>query len=137
MRLMLVGASPISGDVLDFLKVCMCCDLIEGYGMTETGAGSCITFPGDKQTGIVGGPVQNCKIKLRDIPEMDYYHTNNPPKGEICFWGGSIMKGYFKSPQKTSEAMRSNWLLSGDVGMVYPNGAIKIVDRVKNIFKLS
>jgi len=68
---------------------------------------------------------------------MNYYHTSNPPKGEICFCGGSIMKGYFKTPEKTAEAMRGDWLLSGDVGMIYPNGAIQIIDRVKNIFKLS
>jgi len=56
-RLMLTGASPINGEVMDFLKIAMCCEFIQGYGMTETGAASCLTYPGDKQTGIVGGPV--------------------------------------------------------------------------------
>lgn len=137
-RFMITGSAPIAGEVLDFLKICFSCDLVEGYGMTETCAGSVTTFPGDPMSGIVGGPLQNVKIKLRDLPEMGYLSTNDPPKGEVCFWGTSIMKQYFKNPEKTAEAVSEDgWLYSGDVGMVFPNGAIKIVDRAKNIFKLS
>ena len=53
-------------------------------------------------------------------------------------WGPSIMKGYFKNPEKTAEALTpDSWLMSGDVGAILPNGALKIIDRAKNIFKLS
>lgn len=73
---------------------------------------------------------------------MNYYHTgvegDPTPKGEVMMWGPSVMKGYFKNPEKTSEALTADgWLLSGDVGAVMPNGALKIIDRAKNIFKLS
>ena len=68
---------------------------------------------------------------------MGYMSTDDPPRGEVCFWGPSIMKGYYKNPEKTIEAFHGDWLLSGDVGMVLPNGNIKIIDRAKNIFKLS
>ena len=68
---------------------------------------------------------------------MGYSSQATPPKGEICFWGPCIMKGYFKNPEKTNEAFHNDWLLSGDVGMIEPNGAIRIIDRAKNIFKLS
>lgn len=140
-RLMLTGSAPISGEVLDFLKVCFCCPIIEGYGMTETSAGSFTTLPGDAVSGHVGGPQPNVKIRLKDVPEMGYLSTNPEPAGECVFWGPSIMTGYFKNPEKTAEAFdgppENGWLKSGDVVKVFPNGTIKIVDRAKNIFKLS
>lgn len=123
-RLMLTGSAPISGEVLEFLKICFCCNLAEGYGMTETSAGSCLVKDGDPRVGYVGGPVCNVKIRVRDIPEMGYLSTNDPPKGEICFKGPSIMKGYYKNREKTEEMLKGGWLLSGDVGMIHPNGAI-------------
>jgi len=107
--------------------------------MTETSGGSVTTVPGDPNAGgIVGGPLQNVKIRLRDLPEMGYMSNDKPyPRGEVCFWGPSIMSGYFKNPEKTAEAFHGEWMLSGDVGMVLDNGAVKIIDRAKNIFKLS
>jgi len=135
---MLSGSAPISGEVLDYLKICFCCAISEGYGMTETAAGSVLTFTNEYKSGHVGGPVANVKAKLRDIPEMGYLSTNNPPKGEIMLKGSSIMPGYFKNEEKTKEAFTEDgWLYTGDVGEVLPNGALKIVDRAKNIFKLS
>lgn len=68
---------------------------------------------------------------------MGYMSTDNPPRGEVCFWSPSIMTGYFKNSEKTTQAFHNDWLLSGDVGLVKPNGALKIIDRAKNIFKLS
>lgn len=56
-RLMNTGSAPISGEVLDFLKICFCADICEGYGMTESCAASCLVFEGDPMTGIVGGPL--------------------------------------------------------------------------------
>ena len=68
---------------------------------------------------------------------MNYVHTNNPPRGEICFWSPSVMKRYFMYPEKTNEALKNGWLHTGDVGEIQPNFSIKVIDRAKNIFKLS
>ena len=69
---------------------------------------------------------------------MSYYHTDSNPRGEICFKGNSVFEGYFKAPDKNAEAFdEEGWLKSGDVGMIFPNGSLKIIDRAKNIFKLS
>lgn len=137
---MLTGSAPIAADVAKFLKVCFCCDFLEGYGMTETAAGSVTQLPHDKEFGHVGGPVANVKIRLRDYPEAGYMHEDpagkKNPQGEICFWGPSIMKGYYKNPEKTAECIEDGWLASGDIGEIRPDMTIKIVDRAKNIFKL-
>ena len=85
----------------------------------------------------MGGPLQNVKMKLFDIPEMNYFHTDNPPRGEICFWSPSLTPGYFLNKEKTDEAIKDRWLHTGDVGEVQENMSVKIIDRAKNIFKLS
>jgi len=106
--------------------------------MTETSAGSFVQFLDEHSSGNCGGPVANVKYKLRSIPEMGYDAQGTPPRGEILVAGSSVMPGYFCNPDKTSEMMPDGkWLLTGDVAEVLPNGSIKIVDRAKNIFKLS
>jgi long-chain acyl-CoA synthetase len=137
-RLMVTGSAPISVDVLNYLKVCFCCPILEGYGQTESSAASCITLPQDPKAGHVGGPLPCLKIRLRDLPDMEYTSHDTPyPRGEICFKGPSVFQGYYKNDEKTAEALHNGWLWSGDVGVVLPNGSIKIIDRAKNIFKLA
>ena len=137
-RLMITGSAPINPDVLDFLKIAFCCEIMEGYGMTETSAGSFTTLYGDPSTGHVGGPLCNVKVRLRDLPEMGHLSSLDPPRGEICMKGTSIMSGYFKNVEKTAESLSEDgWLYSGDVGVILPNGSVKVIDRAKNIFKLS
>lgn len=84
---MLTGSAPISKDVINFLKVAICVPIYEGYGQTETCAGSTLTNSEDPHSGHVGGPLPYNELKLIDVPEMDYYSTDDPPWGEICFWG--------------------------------------------------
>mmetsp|Transcript_33515 Transcript_33515/g.58708 ORF Transcript_33515/g.58708 Transcript_33515/m.58708 type:complete len:663 (-) Transcript_33515:23-2011(-) len=143
-RFGVTGSAPISPEVLDFLKICFCCPLIEGYGQTETNAASCMTMFSDPESGHVGGPMPCIEVKLQDIPEMNYTTTsrdasmNITPCGEVCFRGPAVFSGYFRLPDKTAEAIdEEGWLHSGDVGMLLPNGAIRLIDRKKNIFKLS
>ena len=75
---MVTGSAPIDLDVLQFLKVCFCCPLLEGYGLTETSGATSVTDAKDPLAGHVGGPLEICKFRLRDVPEMNYLATNKP-----------------------------------------------------------
>ncbi|XP_023889563.1 long chain acyl-CoA synthetase 6, peroxisomal [Quercus suber] len=138
-RFMTSGASPLSPDVMDFLKICFGCRVSEGYGMTET---SCVISgmdEGDNLSGHVGSPNPACEIKLVDVPEMNYTSDDQPyPRGEICVRGPIIFKGYFKDEVQTKEVVdEDEWFHTGDIGLWLPEGRLKIIDRKKNIFKLA
>lgn len=144
-RLMLTGSAPIAGDILQFLRIVFSCPILEGYGQTETCAGSVVTHPNDPNVGHIGGPISSLEMKLVDVPDMDYLVTDKDeqgrptPRGEICMRGPPVFLEYFKCPDLTQEALDSDgWLHSGDVGIVLPgSGAFKIIDRKKNFFKLA
>ena len=137
---MICGASPISPEVLTFYKLALGMHVYEVYGQSETNGPATLTHPRDRTSGHVGGVLPSMRIRLRDLPEMGYGAGDQPyPRGEIQFKGNNVFKGYFKNEEKTKEAFSEGggWLNSGDVGLILPNGAIKIIDRSKNIFKLS
>jgi long-chain acyl-CoA synthetase len=138
-RLMTTGASPISEEVFDFLRICFGATVIEGYGMTETSCVISMTSHGDATSGHVGGPVVCCEVKLVDIPEMNYTNADKPtPRGEVCVRGPSVFQGYYKDEQQTREVLDDDgWLHTGDVGTWLEGGRLKIIDRKKNIFKLA
>jgi len=117
--------------------VCFGCPVLQGYGLTETCAGATIGMLEDTTVGHCGTPLWCCEIKLVDVPEMEYLSTQNPPRGEVVIRGGHVSAGYYKDEKKTAEDFRNGWFYSGDIGQWNENGTLSIIDRKKNIFKLS
>lgn len=136
------GSAPIAPEVLKFFTVALGrhCMLVEGYGQTE-GMGTAVRCTGGDRTafGYVGPPLPCCEIKLLDVPDMGYLHTDLPyPRGEILVRGENIFKGYYKDEKNTAETLDADgWLHSGDIGLFDPKGRLKIIDRKKNLLKLS
>ncbi|CAL5392908.1 unnamed protein product [Camellia sinensis] len=138
-RFMASGASPLSPDVMDFLRVCFGCQVVEGYGMTETACVISAMDEGDNLSGHVGSPNPACEVKLMDVPEMNYTSDDKPyPRGEICVRGPLVFLGYHKDEVQTREVIdEDGWLHTGDIGLMSSGGRLKIIDRKKNIFKLA
>ncbi|ORY26175.1 long-chain-fatty-acid-CoA-ligase [Naematelia encephala] len=111
--------------------------LMAGYGLTESTAMAAILNPHWMSFGSVGGPVPAAEIKLVDAPEAGYLSTNNPPQGEILLRGPAIFHGYYKRPDLDKEAFEDGWFKTGDVGQWNKDGTLSIIDRLKNLVKLS
>ena len=70
----------------------------------------------DLSSGHVGGCVPVNKFRLKDIPGMNYLHTDNPPRGELQLKSSALFKGYFKNLEKTKEMFSEDgWFNTGDV----------------------
>ncbi|KAJ3151178.1 Long-chain-fatty-acid--CoA ligase 6 [Geranomyces michiganensis] len=141
-RIILTGAAPISPETLEFVRIVLGAETLEGYGQTESCAAGFVTLVGDYQYPFgshVGVPFPSAECKLLDVPAMNYFSTDKPnPRGEILLRGPLVMKGYYKEPKMTAETIDSDgWLHTGDVGALVANGTLKIIDRAKAIFKLS
>jgi len=143
-RLFVTGSAPIAVPVLQFLRICFSCNVVEGYGQTEASAACSLTNRQDvNASGHVGSPLACNEIKLVDVPEMNYRSTDTVkgvpyPRGEVWVRGANVFSGYYKDPANTTEALtQDNWLRTGDIGLWTPENNLKIIDRKKNIFKLS
>ena len=132
------GAAPIDPNIKAFIREVFSVYFIEGYGQTENCAAGVGTMFANYcfDDGAVGVPMPYTGVKLIDVPSMGYYAGAD--KGEICFRGYNLMKGYYKDPIKTAETIdEDGWLHTGDIGEWTPNGQLKIIDRKKHIFKLA
>ncbi|KAF9323713.1 hypothetical protein BGZ91_003412 [Linnemannia elongata] len=135
----LTGSAPVAAEVLSFIRVVFIVDVVEAYGMTENSASATSTQREELEAGHVGPPSPNSEIKLVDVPELNYFSTDKPyPRGEICTRGPATFSGYLKDENKTRETIDGeSWLHTGDIGFIRDNGTLTVIDRVKNVFKLS
>lgn len=130
------GSAPLDPSVMAFARAAMGAYVMEGYGQTECAAVATVQLIGERACGEVGPPSPCVKIKLVDVPEMDYFARQN--KGEVCVKGATVFGGYYKDEEKTKEALdEEGWLHTGDIGTWTPTGSLRIIDRKKNIFKLA
>jgi len=120
----------------NFVSVTFNCPVLQGYGLTETCGGACITDRTDREFGKVGPPLPCNEVVLVSVPDMNYLVENG--HGEVWLRGNNISSGYYKDEQKTKEDFDENgWFHTGDIGHWNEDGTLSIIDRKKNIFKLS
>ncbi|CAN8019594.1 unnamed protein product [Ixodes persulcatus] len=141
LRVIVCGSAPLSRYTQEFLTNCLCCPIVQGYGLTETTAGATLQDPDDDIVfGVAGPPLNGVYIKLVDWDEGGYRLTDKPyPRGEIVVGGPTVAAGYFKRPELTLECFESGhipWFYTGDIGEFIPQGLLRIIDRKKDLVKL-
>ncbi|XP_052758691.1 long-chain-fatty-acid--CoA ligase 4 isoform X3 [Galleria mellonella] len=141
LRLLLAGGAPLAPDTHQQLRICLCCDVVAGYGLTETTSAATVMDAHDRSTGRVGAPSPGTALRLLDWAEGGYRVANRPfPQGEIVIGGDCVAEGYYKNPEKTREEFIEEdgirWFRSGDIGELHHDGCIKIIDRKKDLVKL-
>ncbi|KAL3309071.1 hypothetical protein Ciccas_012387 [Cichlidogyrus casuarinus] len=140
LRFALTGSSACPKDVLDFARASFGAIIHQGYGSTETGGAVCLTLSNDTDALHTGPIIAGAQVKLGDVPDMDLFPSRDPKlqRGEVLVKSPGCTRGYYKAPDKTRELFDSEgWLKTGDVGEWDEFGNLRIVDRCKNLFKLS
>ncbi|EJD43983.1 long-chain-fatty-acid-CoA-ligase [Auricularia subglabra TFB-10046 SS5] len=142
LRITMSGGAALSQETQEFLTAALV-DVLQGYGMTESCGMCAILAPEFFQFSVVGAPVPCIEIKLVDVPDAGYLSTNKQPQGEILIRGPAVTSGYYKRPDLNNDpsifepAEKGGWLHTGDVGQWNPDGTLSIIDRIKNLVKLS
>ncbi|TGZ62733.1 hypothetical protein CRM22_007260 [Opisthorchis felineus] len=131
------GGAPLPIVTRRFFQAALGCPVVEGYGATETCGVACMTLIGDVEGGITGAVTCGVEVKLVSVPELGI-SLEADQVGEVCLRGSRCTKGYYKDPENTAKLIDTDgWLHTGDVGRWTPNGALQLVDRSKNMFKLA
>jgi len=105
--------------------------ILEGYGMSE--GSPVVTFnqlDKPRKAGSIGKPFWGVDVKLVDI---DGNEVPTGEKGELLFRGHNVMKGYYKRPEDTKQAIENGWMHSGDIAIKDEDGFYFIVDRTKDM----
>ena len=121
-RVFASGSAPIAKDMLEWYYS-IGIPISEGWGLTESSAGSTVNVPFDyKALGTVGRALDSCEVKI-------------DPSGEVLLRGDSVFENYYKNPEATAASFVDGWFRTGDLGSLDAHGNLSIVGRVKEQFK--
>jgi long-chain acyl-CoA synthetase len=126
------GGAPIAAEVADRFERISGCELLEGYGLSETSPVVTATPPGGIRRGSVGIALPGTSLEIRD-PERPEHLLPQGEKGEICIRGPQVMRGYYNRPEETAATFTDGALRTGDIGYLDPDGYLFIVDRIKDL----
>ncbi|XP_040070326.1 long-chain-fatty-acid--CoA ligase 3 [Ixodes scapularis] len=140
-RIIATSSAPLCMKNDVFVRACLDCCPVQVYGLIETANSGALRDVNDTNFGRIGSPSQGCYVKLVNWDEGRYYITDEPrPRGEIVVGGECVTLGYFKDEAATMRCFKEEggirWFYTGDIGEIYPDGTICVLDRKENIVRL-
>ena len=142
-RCMVAGAAPPAAMIAGMESLGF--KLTHVYGLTEVygPAAACLPQEDWAELDLAGRVEKNGRQGVRypvqqgctviDAETLAEVPRDGQTMGEVVFRGNIVMKGYLKNPAATDEAFRGGWFHTGDLGVVYPDGYVKLKDRAKDI----
>ena len=123
-RFFISGAAALNQEIAEWFNAAGIV-ILEGYGMTESSAGTFVNHPDDNRFGTVGPVIPGSEVRIAE-------------DGEVLIKGPGVMEGYHNQPEQTAETLSEDgWLHTGDIGRLDQDGYLKITDRKKDLFKTS
>jgi long-chain acyl-CoA synthetase len=138
-KLCISGASALLQDTKESFEKLTGSRIVEGYALTESMMAICCTpVEGKYKVGSIGMPVSDVFVRIADVEDG----SKNLPLGEgnvgeIVIRAPQLMRGYWQRPEATAEMLKAGELFTGDLGYMDEDGYIFIVDRKKDVVKVS
>lgn len=131
LRLCVSGGAPMPLPLMQEVEREFGVRILEGYGLSETSPVACFNQVfRPSRPGTVGQPIVACEVRVVDDAGVSVAVGES---GEIVIRGHNVMKGYYKRPMETSEAIKNGWFHTGDIGVLDADGFLAIVDRKKDM----
>ncbi|HVP31553.1 MAG TPA: long-chain fatty acid--CoA ligase [Myxococcota bacterium] len=131
LRFCLTGGAPMPVEVMKAFEARYPVEILEGFGLSETSPVASFTVPGrPRKPGSIGYPVWGVELAIVDDADRP---LPDGERGEIVIRGHNVMKGYWRRPDATKEALRNGWFHTGDIGVRDADGCFFIVDRKKDM----
>ena len=131
LRLCVSGGAAMPVELMRAFEKHFGCMILEGYGLSETSPVASFNHPDrERKPGTIGQAIAGVEMRVQS-DEGDPLPSG--AVGEIAIRGDNLMKGYWRRPQDTAQAMAGGWFRTGDLGRVDPEGYFSIVDRKKDM----
>jgi len=133
LRLCGSGGASMPGEVMKAFEQKFGATILEGYGLSETSPSASFNRSQEERKFLsIGKPIWGVEMRIHN-EDGEPMPPGQENVGEIVIRGHNVMKGYFKQPEATAEAMKNGWFHSGDMGYMDAEGFFFIVDRKKEL----
>ncbi len=130
MRLFTSGSAPLLPQTFNEFAETTGHQIVERYGMTETGMNTSNPLDGARKPGTVGPPLRGVAVKILDD---DGNELGVQEPGNLLVQGSNVFKGYWKLPEKTAEEFDGDYFRTGDIATIDEDGYVSIVGRNKDM----